>query len=218
MFKGWIGIASLLTILGVGLGTGIAAAFYWNRLTSVETADVVTTPDSVVVQQLQQVGELVTAKFTADIPVQATSDRTVAGVSIGTTELTYMARGEVAAGIDFSAITAENITVDGATLTVVLPPTTILDKKIDVTESEVVAYNRGTLGLGPDRAPELQDEAENEALMRLVGAACDGDILTLAQKKAEEQFAALFSGFQFEAITIQSASNPNQVCRGDSDG
>ncbi|HEY9886785.1 MAG TPA: DUF4230 domain-containing protein, partial [Candidatus Obscuribacterales bacterium] len=146
------GMLLLGMIAGVGLWrsgedfvNGIRSAFMPPE--PVETVDVQT----VVVQQIRGASELTTAVFTMEAVVPTSSSRTIANYEVGKTTLIYIAKGEVRAGVDLGAIAPENVQPSGDILRVTLPAPTILDSKIDVTRSEVFDYDRGFLGLGPDR-------------------------------------------------------------------
>ena len=129
-----------------------------------EKADVRT----VVVEQVRSVSELTTAVFTMEAVVPTQSDRKLGDYTIGKTNLLYVAYGEVRAGVTLEDLTPADVvaSAEGAQVTLTLPPAQILDTKIDVARSNVYDYSRGFLNLGPDRAPELQDIAQKEALIK----------------------------------------------------
>ena len=168
---------------------------------------------AVVVQQVRGASELTTAVFTMEAVVPTTSSRTIASYEIGKTTLIYVARGEVRAGVDLSAIGPEDVqSGDDDVLRVMLPAPTILDSKIDVNHSEVYDYDRGFLGLGPDRAPELQDKAQEAALDRVLIAACEQGILQQASDRAELVVGQLLQNTGLERIEVESRPPTNTVC------
>jgi Protein of unknown function (DUF4230) len=178
-----------------------------------DTVDVRT----IVVEQIHNASELTTAVFTMEAVVPSTSDRTLAGYVIGKTNLLYIAYGEVRAGIDLSKITQDNIEVTGPageqTLRLTLPAPAILDSKIDVTRSQVYDYDRGAFNLGPDRAPELQELAQKEALVKIEQAACSQGILEMANERAELVVSQLLSPLGYAKIIVEtqkSAAAMNQ--------
>ncbi|MEM1253395.1 MAG: DUF4230 domain-containing protein [Cyanobacteria bacterium P01_H01_bin.21] len=165
---------------------------------------------TLIVDQVQDASELTTAIFSMEAVVPAESNRTVGNYVIGQTNLLYIAHGEVRAGIDLSAISEENIEVigteDGSTdLIVTLPAPKILDSKLDVTRSKVFDYDRGFLSLGPDRAPELQALAQQEALERIRQGACNEGILTMASERAEVTMRQLIEPMGYGNLTVQFA-------------
>ncbi|BAU12938.1 hypothetical protein LEP3755_34740 [Leptolyngbya sp. NIES-3755] len=163
---------------------------------------------SVVIQQIRQASELTTAVFTMEAVVPTQQDSAIAGVVIGTTKLLYIARGEVRAGVDLSALTPENVQVTDGTVRLRLPAPKILDKKIDVARSSVYDYNRGPLGLGPDVAPNLQKLAQEEALRKIQLAACSDGILEKANDRAKLAVSSLIriSGVQEVIVEPQPAT------------
>ncbi|WP_008309762.1 DUF4230 domain-containing protein [Leptolyngbya sp. PCC 6406] len=167
---------------------------------------------TVVVQQVRGASELTTAVFAMEAVVPATSSRTVANYEIGKTTLIYVAYGEVRAGVDLSEITAADVRVNGETLRVILPPPKILDSKIDVSRSDVYDYSRGFLGLGPDRAPELQGQAQEAALQKVMLAACEEGILQEASARAELVVAQLLAHTDFGTVEVESRLPENTGC------
>ncbi|MEO1520506.1 MAG: DUF4230 domain-containing protein [Cyanobacteria bacterium J06633_2] len=169
-------------------------------------------PRTLVVHQVQGVSELTTAVFAMESVVPASRDRTLGNYVIGKTTLLYIAYGEVRAGIDLSEIGEEDVTIDGDRLELRLPPPEILDSKIDVMRSRVYDYDRGFLGLGPDSAPELQEVAQKETLVRIVNVACDHGLLNDANEKAEVALTRLLDSVGYEELDIQTQQPSNNAC------
>ncbi|MBE9141188.1 DUF4230 domain-containing protein [Nodosilinea sp. LEGE 07088] len=168
---------------------------------------------SVVVQQLRGASELTTAIFAMEAVVPTQSDRTLAGYVIGSTNLLYIAYGEVRAGVDLAELTPENVQVTGEdAIQVTLPPPKILDSKIDLSKSNVFDYSRGFLGLGPDAAPELQEQAQQEALAKIEEAACSENLLAEANRRAEVTVSQLLATAGFETVTVTTQSPTNSAC------
>ena len=202
-------------VAGVGLWrsgedfvNGIRSAF--TPAEAVEEVDVQT----VVVQQIRGASELTTAVFTMEVVVPTSSTRTIANYEVGKTTLIYIAHGEVRAGVDLSTIEPTDIQDTGDTLRIMLPPPTIIDSKIDVNQSQVFDYDRGFLGMGPDRAPELQDQAQEVALQRMILAACEQSILQEASERAELVVGQLLQTTDYEQIVVASQPSPNTACAG----
>lgn len=207
------GMLLLGMIAGVGLWrsgedfvNGIRSAFI--PAEPVEEVDVQT----VVVQQIRGASELTTAIFTMEAVVPTSSTRTIANYEVGKTTLIYIANGEVRAGVDLSEIAPEDIQASGDILRVTIPAPKIIDKKIDVNQSKVFDYNRGFLNLGPDRAPELQDQAQEVALQRLIMAACQQGILHQASDRAELVVSQLLQNTGFEQVIVESQPFANTAC------
>lgn len=168
---------------------------------------------SVVVTQLRGASELTTAIFAMEAVVPTQRDRTLAGYVIGSTNLLYIAYGEVRAGVDLSQIAATDVQVTGeSSIQVNLPPAQILDSKLDLTRSNVYDYSRGFWGLGPDAAPELQELAQREALAKIEVAACTEGLLAEANRRAELTVSQLLATAGFETVTVTTQPPTNSAC------
>lgn len=207
--------AMLLVGMIAGIGLWRSGEDFVNSIRSafipsepVEEVDVQT----VVVQRIRGASDLTTAIFTMEIVVPASSSRTIANYEIGKTTLIYIANGEVRAGVDLSTISPEDVQASGEVLRVTLPGAKIIDSKIDVSRSKVFDYDRGFLGLGPDRAPELQDQAQEVALQRSLEAACEQGILQQASDRAELVVQQLLQNTEYTRVLVESQPSPNAVC------
>lgn len=160
---------------------------------------------NLIVHQLQEIGQLHTVIFTTESLVPTQAERTMGTLVVGRTELLYLARGEVRAGIDLQQLQPEQIKQSSEGLEIILPPPVILDSKIDIQRSQVQYYNRGFLGLGPDLAPELQSHAQRRALRSIVATACQQGILNQANLKTQALVTQLLekTGHQNFIITTQ---------------
>jgi hypothetical protein len=166
----------------------------------------------ILMQQLRGISELTTAVFAMQTVVPASRDRTVGGYVIGRTTLLYIAYGEVRAGIDLSSIQAEDIQINGDSISIQLPPPQILDSKVDVNRSKVYDYDRGFLGLGPDAAPELQDLATQTTLQQIVEAACAQGVLQTASTQAQETIRQLLLTAGYANSTVQVQQPAHGTC------
>ncbi len=145
---------------------------------------------TVIIERLRDASELTTAIATIETVVDASQDRTLGPFTIGRKKLLYVAHGDVRAGVDLAALTPADVTVQGGTVTVRLPPPRILDKKVDVSRSRV--FDVDTELLAP-AAPDLQSQAERYALDRILLAACEGGVLAQANQRAEVVVRALLA-------------------------
>jgi len=181
--SGGIAVATLLLLIGTWR-TGIHFFDDLKSLFNLPQPAPEVDVHSIVIQQVRGSSELTTTVFTMQAIVPTRQDIEVGNFIVGTTKLLYIAYGEVRAGVDLSALAAEDVAVSSDTLRVRIPPPRILDSKIDVNRSKVYDYNRGFLNLGPDVAPKLQTLAEREALQKIVAAACADGVLEKANNRA----------------------------------
>ncbi|MEO0768809.1 MAG: DUF4230 domain-containing protein, partial [Cyanobacteria bacterium J06649_4] len=175
-----------------------------------ETVDVRT----VVVEQVRNVSELTTAVFTMEAVVPAQSDRKLGELTIGQTNLLYVAYGEVRAGVDLEELTTADVVASetGNQITLELPAPKLLGTEIDVDRSDVYDYSRGFFNLGPDRGVELQSMAQREARVKIEQAACEQDILGQASDRAELVVRQLLLSAGFETVNITTETPPNTAC------
>jgi hypothetical protein len=200
---GGISLITLVILLGIwrtstNFLNGITAIF--NPVITSAEADL----SHLIVKQIQGVSELTTTIFVMDAVVPTSSERKIGEWVIGETNLLYIARGEVRAGIDLSEVQENDITVTDNTIQIELPSPKILDHKIDVQHSQVYDYDRGFLNLGPDVAPELQIAAQRQTLAKVLETACNQGILTQAQERAVTTVTQLLTTAGYENIEVKT--------------
>ncbi|MDX2243514.1 MAG: DUF4230 domain-containing protein [Leptolyngbyaceae cyanobacterium bins.302] len=157
---------------------------------------------SLVLQQVREASELTTAVFTMQAVVPTEQDAAVGGFVFGKTKLLYIAHGEVKAGVDLSQITAKDVQVVNDGVRLQLPAAQVLDRKIDVSKSQVYDYDRGILGLGPDTGPDLQTLAQQEALEKITTAACAEGLLQKAGDRAKLVVTQLLTTAGYKSVTV----------------
>lgn len=163
-----------------------------------------------IVQRIKNIQQLATTVQTIETIVPTSADRKLGDISLATTRLLYIARGEIRAGVDLSRLTATDIKVKDNQIEINLPPAEILDSKIDVNHSRVYDYNRGFLNLGPDVAPQLQTLAQRKTLAEIVNTACEEDILNDANHKAKEAITQLLKINNYDRVKVNIA--PPKEC------
>jgi hypothetical protein len=203
-----------LIILGGVLGVGKMANNLLQGITQIFDHEI--TPPQInnphlIVKQVQAVSELTTIKFVMDAIVPTSSSRKLGNIVIGETNLLYVARGEVNAGLNLSKMTATDIVIDGDKLKITLPAPEILDEKIDVNQSQVYNYDRGFLNLGPDVAPELQTQAQRQTLIKIKETACQQKILDQANEKAVILISQLMQTAGYQKVEVKTT--PSQNCQ-----
>jgi predicted transcriptional regulator len=212
MISGGVVVVAVLIVVGVWRS---GDRFFQDvtKFLTVTQAEPKVEPRSAVVKQIREASELTTAVFTMESVVPAQQDATLGGFVVGTTKLLYIARGEVRAGVDLSALTPDAIEVVGEKLRLRLPPPRLLDSKIDISRSSVYDYNRGMLGLGPDVAPALQALAQQEALKKIKTAACADGILQKASDRAKLVVTQLVRIPGYQEISVEIAPPSPVACQ-----
>lgn len=167
---------------------------------------------SLIIEQLRQVSQLNTVILTTESLIPTKAERTWGNFVIGTTELVYLAQGEVRAGINLADLKADNLKQTTTGLEILLPPPEILDSKIDVKRSQVYYYHRGFLALGPDLAPQLQTQAQKQALNNIVVAACQRGILNQANLESQAIVTDLLKRAGHENVLVKTQEPAPRAC------
>jgi hypothetical protein len=212
MLTGSLALVGVVTLVSVGRSSNTVLDKVASLFRTQPPAPKVDTR-SVVIQQIRDASELTTAVYTMEAVVPTQQDAAIAGFVVGTTKLLYIARGEIRAGVDLSALTAANVEITGDTLRLRLPPPRLLDKKIDVTKSNVYDYSRGFLGLGPDAAPSLQKLAQEEALKKIQLAACSDGVLERANDRAKLVVSQLVRVSGFKTVLVETQAPSSTACQ-----
>ena len=189
---GGINIAILLILLSIWR-TGDRALNFIGNIFKFQPVQPRIESSSTVVQKIRNIQELTTTVQTMETIMPTSAERKLGEISLATTRLLYIARGEIRAGVDLSQLTDSNIKISNNSIEIDLPPAKILNSKIDVNNSRVYDYDRGFLNLGPDVAPQLQTLAQRKTLTEIVNTACDEGILTTANERAKTSITQLLS-------------------------
>jgi hypothetical protein len=168
---------------------------------------------TLIVRQIRGASELTTAVFTMEAVVPTSQDRKIGQVVVGTTKLLYIAHGKVRAGVNLSALEADDVKVADEVIQIRLPPPKILDSKIDVNRSRVYDYDQGFLGLGPDVAPQLQTLAERKTLEKIVETACTNGVLERANQRAKLTVTELLTTAGYKNVEVKMTSPPSHACQ-----
>jgi Protein of unknown function (DUF4230) len=193
-------IAYLLLVLKHSPGRDIANAIA-NPVTS--TTEVDNRP--VVIDRIKASSELITTRFYGDIVVPLEKNSTLWGIPVGSTSLLYVASGSVMFGVDLSKIKSDDIVIDGRSITISIPPVVILHSGLDVSKSKTYQAQSDLIN-ATDTVLQLQDQAEQEALSKLVAAACDsvGDV---AEQQAKLAITNLVQAMGYNTVTVVPNTN-----------
>lgn len=200
---GSINLIILLVLLSIWR-TGDRALNFIGNLFKFSAAESKVEKLTPLVQRIENIQELSTIVQTIETVVPASAERKIGDLSLATTRLLYIARGEIEAGIDLSELTDADIVVSNNKVEIDLPPAKILDSKIDVNHSRVYDYNRGFLNLGPDVAPQLQTLAQRKTLSKMISTACNEGILDSANVKAKEAITQLLMNTGYRQVKVNT--------------
>ncbi len=150
-------------------------------------------PGSLIVRQVREVSELTTAMLEMDAVVPVSDKRhIIAHIPLAESKLLYIAHGNVRVGVDLSEFQADDVQVEGDTISVTLPALKVLGSKLDLDHSSVYSYDRGFLGWGPD-VVDLQGQAQREAVKKVEAAACQPWLIKTASDRVEKTVEHLLS-------------------------
>jgi hypothetical protein len=126
--------------------------------------------------------------------------------ALGGDEITFLATGDVIAGIDLSQIKQNDVwrSPDG-TINLRLPPPQVLVTRVDNQESRVISRKTGVLR----RADiDLETRARQHAEANIRAESLRKGILTIAQQSGEKKMAEFLHTLGFEKVRFVSARAP----------
>jgi hypothetical protein len=177
------------------LGTGIY--LYNNRL----HYRLFGTNAPAIVQQIQQLNQLATVKYTLQRVVGLTEPKS----PLGEESILIMVQGVAIGGVDLTCLTGSDVTFKSShSVTIKLPKAKLLNVFLDEKQTKV--WDRHitwwTPWIPPD--PDLEHKARLSALDDVRSAALKSGILDEAQKNAKTAIANFF-----QAIELDVAFAPN---------
>lgn len=173
----------------------------------------VTPSPTVVVQRLQALNRLETARFISQHVVEAKSESPWLPSFLAGERLLLVAQVEVIAGLDMKRISTEDIEVKGDEVVVTLPPPKILSIRIDESKTQVFAREKGWLVFNPDK--DLEREARLQALNEARRAAMESQLLPFARQKAEENLKTFLQTLGFKRVEIRWRTHDEMAKRGE---
>ena len=154
----------------------------------------------VVVERLQALNRLETARQVSHQVVEVKSSSPLLGDFLSRDELVMTAQTEVVAGIDLERLSEDDVAVDGTKVTVRLPPAEVFFVHLDDNNTKVHVRQRGLLLLNPDK--DLERRARLEATKSARQAAMESRILETARANAETNLRGLLTSLGFGEVTF----------------
>ena len=152
-----------------------------------------------VVRQVQQLARLDTVMFGMDKIVSGNIESRFLPSFLGSDRILLIAYGEVTAGVDLAKIGTDDVSIDGKTLRLKIPPPEIFTTRIDNERTRV--YSRQT-GLFTRVDPNLETEVRREAERQIRQAAIDSKILDVAAQNARTTLRAFIGALGFAEIDL----------------
>jgi len=159
----------------------------------------------VIITDIKALGRLETTKYMLQTVIDLQREPTsIWGRIFGTDKLLLVASGEVVAGFDLALLSSADITVQGDSVTISLPPPEILYTKVDNDETYV--YVR-TTGLFQKPDPSIEGEARQLAERAMLERALEGEIMQQAEMNGRLHLEGFLRSLGFTEIEIVVAGD-----------
>ena len=159
-----------------------------------------------IVARVQELGRLETVNYTIEKVIEGSVDQgnPILNVFLGD-RLLLIAHGNVIAGVDLTQLTEDDVQLseDGASVRLRLPPAIILTHRLDNEKSYVYDRRRGLFTKGD---PDLETEVRRAAEQQLLLAACEGGILEQARENAQRQLTALLLALDIDQVEFDPSA------------
>ncbi|MEQ1354770.1 MAG: DUF4230 domain-containing protein [Candidatus Acidiferrum sp.] len=193
---------SLITILFVGaavwLSTGVGLLHLMGLFRGGGIRFNVDQPT--VVRQIQRLQKLETVSYTMDKIIGGERDNAYLPKFLAGDRILLVVHGEVVAGVNLENIKASDVTVQGHSISLRLPPAEVFSTRIDNAKSRV--YSRDT-GLFSSPDPNLESEVRQEAERQLQQSAVVDGILKSADQNARNTVSGMLTGLGFTQVSLQ---------------
>ncbi len=162
-----------------------------------------------VLHAVHSANQLVTAETQVDQIVTATSMSRLPGSQ---EKVIYFAVYDIKAGVDLSQIKDSDITVEGDTVRIVLPPASIISQSLDAQKSYVITHEVGPTTVIGGPSKELMDAAlrtaESKAQMATLA---DDNLLKAARESATANLTALLNASGITNVVFVDAPTATAI-------
>jgi hypothetical protein len=153
-----------------------------------------------VVRQIQRLQKLETVSYTMDKIIGGARDNVYLPKFLAGDRILLVVHGEVVAGVNLENIKTSDVTVQGHSISLRLPPAEVFSTRIDNAKSRV--YSRDT-GLFTSPDPNLESEVRQEAERQLQQSAVVDGILKSADQNARNTVSGMLTGLGFTQVSLQ---------------
>jgi hypothetical protein len=198
-------LALVIVCVSVGLGIGISRFDFMERVPVlgplVEEKPPRTTTGPVVVEGIQELDQLATVRWTESVPVTRESGGDILDRLFNGEKVLVIATGEVEAGVNLADIGKDDVSVNGETVTINLPEPEILSASLGEEKTRVYDRDFSPLNVRPN--DDLVEEAREQALEKIKGAARENEILDTAEQNAEDSIRAFVTTLGFNEVRFR---------------
>lgn len=195
-------------VLGVILGAVALAVFIhhatngiWDRIATKVTGRQLSIEVSqpTVVSRIQRLERLETVTYTMDKVVEGDRTSSILPDFLVGDKLLLLVHGQAIAGVDLSQLKSSDVTVNGKSVTVHLPPAQIFVIALDDSQTRV--YSRNT-GWFVQADPNLESEVRDKAEQELRSSALAAGILLTAHNNAAATITRFLLTFGFTQVQV----------------
>ena len=159
-------------------------------------------PDPItIVREVRTLARLETIQYSIEKVITAEIGQGAFEFLIGD-RLLFVAHGYVIAGVDLEKLGPNDVTIDGETVYVKMPPAEVFVATLDNEKSYV--YDR-TQGLLTQADPNLETNARRVAEQEIRKAAVEDGILKLANQNAEYILAKLIVSLGYKEVVFETS-------------
>lgn len=185
--------AALLTF---GVCCAILTLFLFRGSSAMRLASTAT-----VVKQIQGLSQLVTVKYVLEKTVVLEDPKYFRDlIPLGENRIILLAQGEVKAGVDFSRLTAEDVSISGKRITLRVPAAVVTDAYLVERQTRVLDWKTGLLR---SFDKDLEQTARRNALTEITRAARQSGIEQEASERARKQLGEFLQALGFEKVEIR---------------
>lgn len=204
----WRGTAGWL-IAGIAIGLLLFAAFaqlsrlnplshlagsLFGRGTRIDTSS------PAVVDRIRKLSRLESVVFSMDKIVEGERGNAYLPNFLVGEKILLIAHGDVTAGVDLEQLKPADLSVQGDSVRVKLPPAQVFSTRIDNAKTRI--YSR-TTGLLVPADPNLETEARQAAEQQIAQAALEDGVLDKATANARAGVQALLTGLGFKKVDVE---------------
>lgn len=198
----------LAVFLGLLVGVGAFAIFLheatfgiWDKVATKVTgrALVFNVSQPTVVDRIQRLERLETVTYTMDKVVEGDRTSEILPDFLVGDKLLLSVHGQALAGVDLSQLKSSDVTVNGRSIHVHLPPAQIFVAALDNGKTRV--YSRST-GIFVQADPELESNVRARAEQELHDSAVTAGILDTARKNAASTLTTVLLSLGFEQVQV----------------
>jgi hypothetical protein len=187
-------------LLGVAAGAGLLLVLR----AVLRPAPAALLNSATVVQRIQTLSTLVTVKYVLEKVVVYDDPKYLGGlIPLGENRLILLAHGEVLAGVDFSQLSSQAVTISGRRIVLTIPPAVVTDAHLVEQHTHVLDWHTGMLR---SFDKQLEQSARRQAVVDITRAARQSGIEEEAATRARTQLTAFLKALGFDEVRVQTQS------------